>query len=353
MKKILFINLGPFGSLTDTYYYYLNLKAKYNLTYIGFYEDGMQKSFEDITIIHLQKEGNSLSRRYRLIKRLKLLLNSTKFNFILVNYFTGCSILNLFERKSLVVDIRTSFITPNKLSRMLHNIILSLEVMLFRNITVISEGLKHQLHLPKKTHILPLGGNLIGISNKNFNELRILYVGTFHERNIVNTIIAFSRFILNEENCMCAHYTIIGTGSDFDIENIKGTIHKLGMERYITYKGEIRYPELSDYLKISNVGMSYIPIKAYYDNQPPTKTFEYLLSGMVVIATGTKENKKVITNNNGRVIGDDIEEIVEGLKYIYINRFKYNSETIQKESQKYCWDNIVKGNLIPYIESFN
>lgn len=37
----------------------------------------------------------------------------------------------------------------------------------------------------------------------------------------------------------------------------------------------------------------------YYDSQPPTKTFEYALSGLYVLATKTRENEKVITNDNG------------------------------------------------------
>jgi len=48
----------------------------------------------------------------------------------------------------------------------------------------------------------------------------------------------------------------------------------------------------------------------YYDCQPATKTFEYILSGMVCIATSTYENKKLINNING-VLCNDIQKALQ------------------------------------------
>lgn len=39
----------------------------------------------------------------------------------------------------------------------------------------------------------------------------------------------------------------------------------------------------------------YVPITDYYEYQPPTKTFEYVLSGLLCLATATSSNKEVIT----------------------------------------------------------
>ena len=74
---------------------------------------------------------------------------------------------------------------------------------------------------------------------------------------------------------------------------------------------------------------------------------------MIVLATGTKENKKVIGKENGFIIDDEIKDIADGLQYIYNNRYNYSSEIIQKKSQKYSWENIIKSNLNSYIEKFN
>ena len=352
MKKILFINPGPFGSLTDTYYYYLHLKDHYEITYIGFDEGKEVQKFDKIRLIHLSGGSSELTHKMLFYKKIHEVMKLDNFQFILINYFIGCSVIQLFARKSIVLDIRTSYIFENKFKRFFYNIILFFEAHLFRNISVISDGLVNYLHLPKKSHVLPLGAPLFPLFRKDFNSLRILYVGTFRQRNIPNTIYAFTKFHKEYGNIIPLKYTIIGFGSNDDIEKIRTTIKSQGMTNYISYEGIIRYPELSKYLKDHNVGMSYIPIENHFENQPPTKTFEYLLSGMAVIATATNENKKVINESNGIVINDSIEEIYVGLKEIYIRRFSYETENIQKNAKKYSWEDIVTGNLIPYIESF-
>jgi nucleoside-diphosphate-sugar epimerase len=70
------------------------------------------------------------------------------------------------------------------------------------------------------------------------------------------------------------------------------------------------------YFDIHNIGVSYIPMLKCFDNQPPTKTFEYLLSGMPVIATATNANKDIINDVNGVLINDNSEEVYNGLTAI-------------------------------------
>jgi glycosyltransferase involved in cell wall biosynthesis len=99
----------------------------------------------------------------------------------------------------------------------------------------------------------------------------------------------------------------------------------------------------------SNIGLSYIPITKYFDYQPPTKTYEYLLSGIPVIATNTNENKKIINNNNGILINDDIESIRKGFYIMYNNLSIYKSDEIRKSCLKFTWENIINNQLIPKI----
>ena len=352
MKKILFINPGPFGSLTDTYYYCTILKDKYDITYIGFDEDKPTQKLDGISIIHLSGAHNILRQKYIFLRKINKLLKDNSYNFILINYFVGCSLIRLSVRNNLVLDIRTSYISSNLFKRHVFNSLIRFEAAFFKNISIISESLAKFLHFDSEPHILPLGAPTLPFVEKNFNTLNIIYVGTFHERNIVNTIYAFSKFISDKHDKGIARYTIIGSGSDAEIKEINEAIEFTGMNKYISYKGVIRYPELLNYLENHNVGMSYIPLTSYYDNQPPTKTFEYLLSGMAVIATETKENKKVITRINGILIKDSIDDVLGGLEYIYNNRSNLNSKVIQIESQKYSWNYIIQENLIPFIESF-
>lgn len=350
MKKLLFMNLGPLGSLTDTYYYCMLLKERYEITYFGVNEGNNALSIEGVKAIHLDFIEDRFIRKLTFIREALRLLRNDKYDFVMVNYFLGCSLIKLLTQEAIVVDIRTGSVSPKFFKRFLANSIMACEVRFFKYVTIISESLKKYLHIPEAAHLLPLGSPSFPIIKKDFNYLNIIYVGTFHQRNIVNTIYAFAKFISENDNQNIAHYTIIGYGSQSDVNNILKAIASTGMENYISYKGTIRYPELADYLVSHNVGMSYVPITEYFDKQPPTKTLEYILSGMAVIATGTAENKKVINSKNGVIIGDSVDEITRGLHYIFNNRSLFDSQEIQNQSQQHSWDSILSRSLIPYIE---
>lgn len=355
MKKILFVNPGPFGNLTDTYFYYLNLKDIFDITYIGFDEGGSYPFYDQIEIVQIKGNGNAFRRKVLFLKEITKLLKGHTYHYIHINYFLGCSFINLLNKNNNLfnIDVRTGIISENKYKVILLNIILSFEVSLFRHFTCISESLKEYLKLPNSTSILPLGAPQLPLIRKDFNVLKLLYVGTFRSRNIVNTILGFAMFIAKNDKKFIAQYTIIGFGTDDEIKEINDAITENEMENYIFFRGTIRYPELISYFNESNVGISYIPIIKCFDNQPPTKTFEYLLSGMFVLATATKENKKVINNQNGFLIGDSIDDFCRGLQYTYENRHLFNSIRIQQESRQYSWENIVKTILYPYIENYN
>ena len=79
----------------------------------------------------------------------------------------------------------------------------------------------------------------------------------------------------------------------------------------------------------------------YYENQPPTKTFEYAFSGMFTIATRTQANQEIITPQNGLLIGDNSDDFAQSLDVIWKNRDDINSIIIRKSVENYSWENIV------------
>lgn len=351
-KNILIIHPGPLGNHTGTYYFCLLLKEKYNVTYVGIDEGKGFKIIEGINQIHLRVKKNRLLRKFEYFKLVNLYLNKSEYNFVLINYFPLCSIINLFTKSKLVVEIRTSYLFNSFLKRTSYNLLLSLEARFFSGIITLSENLKNYLNLPNRTHIVPLGGPLFQKINKDFNTLNFLYVGTFHKRNITKTIIAFKNFLELSRPTIAIQYHIIGFGSEIDILDIKETIKNNNLESWVHFHGEIRYPELTNYFNDCNVGISYIPLNSFFQSQPPTKTYEYLLSGMAVLATCTDENKLVIDSSNGALSDDTIKGVESAFNYIYINRFSFNSLLIQENSFKYSWNYITDSILIPYIESF-
>lgn len=349
MKKVLFVNPGHFGSITDTYFYCQNLKDLFEVSYFGVFEEKNSIDSTGINIVHLNLPYNPILKKILFIWKLYKLTKKTKYDFIFINYFLGSSIIAFFSKTKTNIDIRTSTISKNKLSTLILNFILSIEVRFFSKISCISSSLSIYLNLPQHTHILPLGAPELPLINKDFSIMKILYVGTFKERSIVNTVHAFSKFISNYDNKKIATYSIIGFGSDEETRSIQEAITLEGMQENIFFKGKVRYPELFTYLNEHNVGLSYIPIRKCFENQPPTKTFEYLLSGMIVLATGTKENTKVINEKNGFIIGDSVDSLTEGFKIIYEKRHLFSSTDIQNCSKMYSWEFIVKNNLYEYI----
>lgn len=352
MKKILFVNPGHIKSITDTFAYCNYLKNNYEITYVGFEENQGQFIVDGIKIIYIKGYGNTLINKFKFFR---LVLKTTKennFDFVFIHYYKGVCLLRLFGLKNAYLDIRSSCIHSSLLNRFLSNKLIWVESIFFDNLSVISKGLKEYLSLPKRAHILPLGADFVNMNNitKGF---KLLYVGTFHERNIVNTIRAFAKFIddYNISDFNKVTYTIIGHGSDLEILNIKQAIIETQKSEFIKYIGVIRYPELSDYFLNHNVGVSYIPIKEHFKFQPPTKTFEYLLNGLVVIGTKTFEHEKLINASNGILVNDDIDEFCNGIKKVYDNFQKYNFSEIQKSSAIYSWENIISKSLIPLIES--
>lgn len=352
MKNIVFVNPGHFGSVTDTYFYCLHLKDRYNITYIGIHEsDYSYPIIDGINLVHLDIKKKGIYRKIKFVKQVYRYIRDNDFDLIFINYFVFCSLLCFLKNENKIVDIRSGKISTNKVSVKIFNSLLKLEVGFFPLVTCISGSLKEFLRLPISTHILPLGGPDFPLIKKDFMDLRILYVGTLVQRNIHRTIYAFSNFLKTVSNKSDTVYTIIGYGSELDIKLILDAISEEGLESNVYFLGSIRYPELYNYFSSHNVGMSYIPITEHFNFQPPTKTFEYLLSGMCVLATGTVENRKVISNENGIVVGDTEIELFNGLKELYNSRLKYSSLLIQSQTHMFRWSEIVKYNLHEYFQS--
>lgn len=351
MKEILIISPGQFGTHNGTYQYCNLLSDKYLVTYFGFNEGRPKITSTSINILHHERRGNSILDKIYFILTLKKHLKTNDYEYFLINYFLGCSSINLFIKRKVVVDIRSGYIYENWFKRHIFNLILLLEVSVFKNITVISKSLAKHLKLPPRAHHIPLGSPAFPNWNKKYDSFKILYVGTFHQRNIDEAIRGFSKFYTEFKYLIDIEWNIIGRGSPLDIELIEDLIIELDLSHVIKYWGTIRYPELNEHFEANNIGLSYIPITEYFNFQPPTKTFEYLSSGMITIATSTSENRVVIDDHNGVLIKDNKEGLYEGLKYIYENRGRYNSLKIQEQSKQFSWTNIVNNNLIPYLNN--
>jgi len=208
-----------------------------------------------------------------------------------------------------------------------------------------------ELKLPrKKAYYLPLGGEVFTYKNKDFNTFNLLYVGVLNMRDIEKTIYGLSKFYNEFSNKIAIRYDIVGYGKAEDEMKIIKAINNTNLQNIVFFHGKKSRLELKDFFLNANIGIAFIPLKKYYDLQPSTKIFEYLLSGLYVIATNTQENKKIINDLNGMLCDDSIEGFYEALKKTYFIRNKISSSEIRKTAENFKWDKIIINYLLPVLK---
>lgn len=349
MKKVLFIDNTQFGYLTDTYKYCQYLCHDYRITYLSFNRE-QPKYFipngKTIYVPHTKSKN---------VNGLLFLLYSIIVAFffngsIFIVYFPYCSILkHVLFWKRMHVDVRTLSVSPDKSKRNNDDRQLAKEVLKFDTCSFISEGIRQKLKILSNANsfVLPLGSDVISKTNKKFDFLHLLYIGTLYNRNIIETIEGVCKFVEKNPTIRIS-YDIIGDGEE--LEQLKAYVQKNKLSDVVFFHGRKKYEELEIFLDKCNIGVSYIPIVDYYQYQPPTKTFEYAFSGLAVLATATEANKEIVNGENGLLIEDTPEAFANSLVFLSENMLNYSSERIRKSVEEYSWEKIVRNKLMPIID---
>lgn len=341
-KRLLFVNQSQFGYHIDFFKYCKYLKDDFEITYIcwDYFKPRIEE--EGIKVIYVPRVGTIIRRNFRFLIATFSTLKDTDFHSIFVNYFRACFVIPLFyNRRSWVhLHIVSGSVSRNSFSRLMYNSILSLESHFFYSVSVISEGLKKLLKVTSFAYILPLGADPLIIDKEHDNELNLLYIGTLSNRHIDDTITGLGMFVSKHSDANI-RYIVIGDGWGNELEELREKVREFGLENNVELKGYIPHNDLGPYLEKADVGISYIPMTPYYEYQPATKTFEYLMAGMPVIATGTYENRKVINDINGFVINDDPESFASGLEHIYERQNSYDANKIRESVADYEWEAII------------
>lgn len=347
MKRKIAIVSGyeQFGYHTDTYNYCLYLKKNFDIVFISPDCNLPQIDLEGVKVKYLPHSNIRILRGiYKLLFQL-IYIYIYRCELVFITYFEKCKLLKkLLIGKKCILDIRTTEISSNENKRKSFNDKLKKEINEFDNITVISEGVRDLLEISKnKSYILPLGAKtLINQYDTQklleVGKLSLLYVGTFKERRIEDTIEAFKKFS-NEVNGKNLEYNLIGFFENKEQEEY--ILNLIKENNNIRFLGRIPNEELGEYFNKSNIGVSYIPVTNYFNYQPPTKTYEYLFNGMYTIATDTIENIKLINNGvNGILIKDNKESFYQALKSIYFNRPNIKRSEIINTVEQYSWEKI-------------
>lgn len=347
MKKILFIDRYQFGYTTDTLKYCEHLNQQYKIRYVSFDLGWKKIKIPNVNTIYVPRYGNIVIRAVLFL--IYAIVNCLFFDgAIFILYFPKCSLLKriLFWKK-MHIDIRTLAVNTNPEERASINKQIQKDIAVFDSASFITQGVKEQISWSgKKYFILPLGADILSHTNKTFDELNLLYVGTLANRNIIDTVKGYENFTkLHPE--IKSHYDIIGDSSGNELQELRQYVNEKGLNEHITLHGRLPYTALSTFFDSHNIGISYVPITDYYDHQPPTKTYEYILSGLVCVATSTYSNKKIITSTNGILHQDNAASFQNALETMLKNKEQYDSQLIRESLHKYQWENIIKESFLP------
>ncbi len=350
MKKVLIINTNQLGFLTDTLKYCEHLNKSYSIDFLC-YDYGYDKvSIDGVHVTYVPHPRNRHLQGFLFLTYaiIKCLFYS---GCIFVVYFPYCKYLKqLLFWKNMNLDIRTLSVSSNSIARESSDRMLNETIRYYDSVSYISEGVKNKLKGlgEKKSYKLPLGADVISENSKVFDTIKLLYVGTLNNRNIILTVKGLKRFV-DENPQVCISYDIIGDGEEF--ESVCQFVKLNQMTDYCKLHGRLAYKQLRPFFDDCNVGVSFVPITEYYNDQPPTKTFEYCLSGLLVIATSTRANREVVNNNNGLLIYDTEEAFYNALCKLHTNYGHYDSEIIRRTMIDYSWDKLINKYLVPIINN--
>lgn len=350
IKKLLIISRQQFGYLVDIYKWCEHISENYQVDVVTF--DGKEKITLDkpnVKIHYVSYKGNKTLRGIRYI--LVSLWHMFFFRGdIVVEYFSGCNIFKkLLPWKKMILDIRTLSIKKDEGLRRKENNAIKNSCQTFDFTTIISEGTRDAISLDKqRSAIVPLGSDVISTTEKSFDTFRLLYVGTLSGRDIYKTVKGLAIF-RKEHPEVTIHYDIVGDGYNNELNKLKDLVKELNIADYVTLHGFKPHTQIKDFFGKCNIGVSFVPITECYNHQPPTKTYEYILSGLYTIATETFCNSNIINEKNGILIKDTEEDFANAINYIYKNSREFNSSVIRETLLESTWENIVRRYLLPCL----
>lgn len=344
-----FVGRNQFGYHTDSYKWCEYLREQYRITYICFDYKRPRMSMDGVKVIYVSRAlPEKLRGMILLLTGILHCINPKSKVFI--EYFPKCSwIKRALPWHRMCIDVRTMHVIESTEERKRLDNAMIAECRPFEIRSAISNGVINLLGY-NDTYLLPLGADTISQKLKTYDaKMNLLYVGTFSNRNIDYTISGLKMFMAKHPEANIT-YDLIGFGETSDEQLIKETIASTGLDDVINFHGRVSYDKLKPFFDTANVGFSFVPMTEYFEHQPPTKTFEYAMSGIYSIATATQANKDIITDDNGVLIADTPEGVAQGLEHYWLTRNSINEDKIRASLADYSWKNICNKYLRPIID---
>lgn len=353
-KKVLILAHDQFGYSVTKFKHCQYASDFFDITYIGWDYGLPRLTLPYVEVKYVSRNSNLLMRNLKLLYTFHKEIQKG-YDVVFLNYVRGSALVRLFNFRSVfIIYVDTLGVMPNKVKRWIYNFTLRIELSFFDNIAIISKGIAKKIWLTDY-FILPLGGNCFSSKPKSFQQLSLLYVGTLSNRNILDCVKGFHLFIKKDNYIESTKpsFTIVGDSPFGELEEIKNYVVRNNLKKYIHTPGFVSSDKLNPFYDRANIGVSYVPITSYYQYQPPTKTFEYLISGLPVIATATEANKEILSPKVSELIKDDPASFYNAIKKMQERKKEFNNEWIRKEYSKHTWERVVNDNFVPLIDQLS
>lgn len=352
LPLLLIVSFEQFGYHIDTFEYCRHLQDKFRITYICPDQGLPRRELPGVGVVYGSRpplgkvELGLLRDAARTISRQKpdvVFLRRTKFSFLL---------RLRHPRTPMIFDVRSGSVEVDPRRRRFENALLRFNSRFFRDITVISEGLKRQLRLPRRARILPLAADRQPrLSAAPRDELRLISIGTFHNRHLERTVEGVGRFLAERDSDIPLRYTIVGFGSEAEVAAIRKAAIDHGLQDAVEIRDRVDHEEVPALLAEHNIGVAFTPQVPWFEHQPSTKIYEYLHSGLLCIATDTAANRDVISNVNGVQVDGTAESFARGLDRICDLVPRSSPSAIAEGAREFTWERVVNDTLAPFMET--
>jgi len=258
-----------------------------------------------------------------------------------------------FKKDKILVQLFTPSVNKNKTIRNLLDYLISINLKFYNHICIAGAYKKmcerYRLNISNVAKV-DLGMYDYGFFERGFDSLRLLYLGNLTGREIHKTIEGFAKFKKNNPEIVCS-FDIIGKGDIKSTQLIKNIIYDHNLKSEVIMHGYKADKDIPTFLNKCNIGVSYVPMTDFYNDVKVTKTIEYLLTGMPVIATKNTYNLAVVNDDNGVLCSDNSQSFCDALNTLYLKTSYYNPNLIRKNVLHKSLKSSIKNDYVKLIDS--
>ncbi|MBM7585770.1 glycosyltransferase involved in cell wall biosynthesis [Bacillus pakistanensis] len=326
---------------------------------------------DNINLITINKPNSEWKRFLKTLTVIKLALNTKAdlFHFHDPELIPAGTLIRLISRKPVIFDVHEHY--PNAIMskrylktwlkipiRWVYEIIekVCLPVMSGIVYTTKEIGARYKKYKSVKIENYPLKGMFTQTRKDCIAPKKLLYLGGITAiRGIEELIHAMEVVVKNEPETTTLTFVGAFESKAFETK-IKNLISELDLENHILFKGKVPYEDIEKYLSTSSIGIiPYLPVPNHLVCLP-NKLFEYMASGVAVVASDFDHYGEVVNQSNSGITVDPSNplSIAHGLLSLMRDPEKVRSFSSNGQywfNEKYNWE-IEEKKLINFYQNF-